>query len=166
MSKVIWKELPEFNKRRYEVSNTGLVRSVRVHILKPETTNRGYLRIGTYMGNNKWDHKSVHRLVAEAFIPNPDNKPSVNHKNGIPTDNRAENLEWCTAKENAQHAVDTGLYPIGIRNNKAKLTEAQVRTIRNMYKEGVPVAKLAIKYRMDESTLFDLVKYRTWKHIL
>lgn len=77
-------------------------------------------------------HKKIktHRLVAKTFIPNPENKPFVNHINGIKTDNRAENLEWCTAGENIQHAYDTGLMPKGEKAANAKLTDLQVLEIR------------------------------------
>jgi hypothetical protein len=68
------------------------------------TNNSGYLTVSI-----KSKFKKVHRLIAMAFIPNSDNKPFVNHKNGIRNDNRVENLEWCTAKENTRHAWDNGL---------------------------------------------------------
>lgn len=93
----------------YEVDEEGNVYSVRKNKKLTSKTNwDGYLRI------QLWDHGvcqfvSIHRLVAQAFIPNPENKPFVNHKNGCKSDNRVANLEWCTQKENIKHAFDTGL---------------------------------------------------------
>ncbi len=90
----------------YEVSDTGLVRRVgKQNPLKPWLLNTGYLR--TSLGRGV--RVKVHRVVAEAFIPNPDQKSFVNHKNGVKTDNRVENLEWVTRSENMQHAWDNGL---------------------------------------------------------
>lgn len=79
----------------YEISNKGNVKK-NGNLLIPYLTKKGYYRIG---------HKLIHRMVAEMFIPNPENKPFIDHINTIKTDNRVENLRWVTAKENSNNPI-------------------------------------------------------------
>jgi len=94
----------------YTISDDGVVTSYKQYkegrVLK-NTLSLGYPKLE--LCNTSIKSFLVHRLVAQAFIPNPENKRTVNHINGVKTDNRVENLEWCTYAENLQHAVDTGL---------------------------------------------------------
>ncbi len=120
----IWKDIPGF-EGMYQASNTGRVkglarRTVRAipqhlpeRILKQSEPGRkrrgqGYLQV-TLFDAGRRKCALVHRLVAETFIPNPENKQTVNHKNGNKHDNAVENLEWATSAENNEHAVNTGL---------------------------------------------------------
>jgi len=100
-----WKTIAEYPS--YEVSSYGHVRRGN-KILKPVLMNTGYLSHGLSQ-SGKQKHHNIHRLVAKAFIPNPDNKGFVNHKDGKKTNNRVDNLEWMTFSENCQHAYDHGL---------------------------------------------------------
>ena len=108
-----WKPIQEFNGE-YEVSNLGRVRSMKryygmVGRIMPQTIQRtGYYAVTFHM-NNKAYCRKVHRLVIEAFTPNPDSLPCINHIDGNKLNNHVGNLEWCTYQANMQHAVRTGL---------------------------------------------------------
>lgn len=97
------KDVPGY-EGRYQVSNRGDVRSAD-RILKTSQDRKGYLRVKLY-GDQGHKTIKVHRIVAEAFIPNPEGKEQINHKNGDKTDNRVENLEWATQSENQRHRFD------------------------------------------------------------
>ena len=108
---MLWKTIEKFPN--YEVSDTGLVRNIKTQmVLKPSTTVYGYEQVGLY-NFPAYSLCRVNRLVASAFIANPNNLPYVNHIDGNKRNNKASNLEWCTAKDNTQHAYDTGLYSRG-----------------------------------------------------
>ena len=160
----------------YQVSNLGNVKSltrmvynghnyysVKEKILKPGICNKGYKRNGLSK-DNKQKHYATHRLVATAFIPNPEGKPQVNHINGIKDDNRIENLEWNTASENVIHAFDTGLRTKlkGVKHNMVKLTEKDVLEIRASNKTNKILGET---YGVSETTVSAVKHRKTWTHI-
>ena len=101
----VWKDIPHY-EGRYQVSNYGRIWSVyRSRIIKPFTEKRGYQRVQLAKATGKYQMELVHRLVALAFIPNPNKYTQVNHKDENPTNNRVENLEWCDAKYNTNYSA-------------------------------------------------------------
>lgn len=155
----------------YQVSNLGNVKRLNYRNSGKERSLKNYLGcVGYYKvclcKDGKVTTVNIHRLIAQMFIPNPDNKSQVNHINGIKSDNRLENLEWVTAKENIQHAHDTGLVNTskGEHRSLSKLTEKQVLEIREIGKSKTQI-ELAKTYNVDQSLISYVLGNKIWKHI-
>lgn len=150
----------------YAISDDGNVLSLRTgRFLKPITMGSKYLYVHLCNGK-KTRLKRIHRLVAEAFIPNPNNLPQVNHIDGNKRNCSASNLEWCSPKQNMLHAMNNGLFdPVGENNPSAKLTAEQVEQIRAEY---VPKSKthgtvaLGRKYGVSNVMIGKIVNNKNW----
>ena len=169
----IWRWIQGY-ENLYQISNYGRVKSFprngtgkEVKILRPGFNKFGYL-IVTLSKNNKPSYPRIHRLVAKTFIPNPENKPEVNHKDGNKFNNYYENLEWVTSSENNRHAHNTGLRnPKPYRPN-SKLTEKQVRWIRKNYipySKEFGAAALARKFNMNVNNMRKLIHGERYKNV-
>lgn len=149
----------------YSVSSTGRVRADSLkhfsacRVMKT-CLSRGYPALELWVGGSSKNMK-VHRLVACAFLPNPGSLPQVNHKNGIKTDNRVENLEWCTAIENSLHARNV----LGRVGSPKTLTTDQVVDIRSVYSFGESTASIAARYGISDRNVRYVVSRKTWSHV-
>lgn len=161
----LWVKIPN-TKIPYEVSNFGRVRSVHAKgkVLKPYLTGKNH-PYPTVQIDGK--NRKVHRLVAEAFIENPNNLPQVNHIDGDKTNNCVSNLEWVSNRDNVNHAFANGLMHTGAKEFGAKLTEEQVRCIRASYKPktmGCGSKAMAKKYGVSDTTIRNILKGVKWRH--
>lgn len=155
---------------KYLISNLGRLKSITCNkatryeprILKQHINNCGYLMYNT-RGSSGQLQGYVHRLVAEAFIINESKKPCVNHKNGVKTDNRVENLEWVTYLENHNHSVNIGIQNNnGELNGKSKLTSGIVKEILD---SDISYPKLGKKYNVSQSVISDIKNGYTWNSV-
>ena len=159
----IWKSVKNYEDL-YEVSNFGRVKSlIKDKILSHCKSQNDYCRVALYKNKNA-KMKSVHRLVAESFLINYDNKPQVNHINCIKNDNNVNNLEWCTSVENNKHACGFKKINKGEENSSSKLTNNSVFKIREMYKT-MSSRELAKIFNVDKSAILNIINGKTWKHI-
>lgn len=175
LMKEIWKPVVGY-EGCYEVSNLGNVRSVdRVdrkgqprpgRVRKLLLNNCGYLYVGVSVDDKK-ANLTVHRLVAKAFIPNPNSKPQVNHIDGDKTNNIVSNLEWSTPSENTVHAYSKKLinHPEGEKWHLSKLTEQQVIDIYKRLRNGELQVRLAEEYVVSKNTIACIKHHKTWKFV-
>lgn len=173
----IWKDIEGY-EGCYQVSNLGRIKSLsrkvkvqnnhtrttKEKIISPIIQATGYSVICLGQHNPKL----IHRLVAIAFIPNFDNKRTVNHINGIKTDNRLENLEWATYSENMVHAFENSLNTSikGESRWNSKLTEddvCQILQLNSMY--GLKQKMIAKEYGISTGMVNVIFKRKAWKHI-
>lgn len=164
----IWKRINGYEE--YEISNLGRVKSFKRDrkgkIMKPKFSGE-YLAV-TLCADGQQERKTIHRLVAEHFIPNPSGLPWVNHKDGNKLNNKITNLEWVTPSENNNHAYEIGLKKgvKGEKHGRSKLNEIDVITIYHLAKsEVIPIKKIADKFGVTFQTVSDIKLEKRWKHL-
>lgn len=178
-----WKDIQGY-EGIYQVSNHGRIKS-KARIVRstsgvgkgskrtyPERImaqhrvgSGGYLAVALYKGDGG-STKTVHRLVFEAFVSNPLGLPEVNHKDGNKDNNHYSNLEPATRMQNCRHAVESGLMKIrGEDNYFTKLTEKDVRLIREMHSCGTTQTEIAKKTGFQLANIHCIVRRKSWKHI-
>lgn len=177
----LWKPIKGY-EGLYEVSNLGRVKSLdrknsrdvkgledyisKGKILAPRPQRQGYQLVALYRNGERED-KPIHRIVADVFLPNPNNKKTINHKNGVKDDNRVKNIEWASQKENNRHAWDNGLISArrGEKNPAAKLSESDVVKIKMAFECGISSGELAKIYSVHKSTIKSIRAGRNWEYI-
>jgi HNH endonuclease/NUMOD4 motif len=166
----IWKSLKGIVEcgDNYEISNLGNVRNATTKKLLSFWYDKdGYSRVTIQlMGKRK--NYGVHRLVALAFLPNIDNKPTVNHNDANKKNNNVSNLEWATHQEQVDHLDDNNLrsMPKGEDWYNSKLTEEKVREIFSLYKSGkLSQQKIADLYGVSKGAIQGIVYRTSWKHL-
>lgn len=144
-------------KRKHGLVNYKL-KGKQIKITKNKS---GYMVFG--VGGRKGKSVYLHRLLAKTFIPNPENKPYVNHIDNDPSNNRLDNLEWCTQRENIHHAMKQGRMPTGDKTGTAKLNWEKIKTIRSLYKTQTQT-QIALKFGIGQDNVSRIINNKTWKN--
>lgn len=170
----IWKDHPDFIGL-YKASNLGRIRSFYKYggaahgsfngIIKPKINKRGYYSFKPSKDKIQKDW-AVHRFIAQTFLSNPDELYTVNHKNGIKTDNRVENLEWASQTDQIRHAVDLGLRKSGENHRWASISKDLAQNIINEYKPHIFSQNyLAKKYGLSRGLVCAILTGKSWKKL-
>lgn len=159
----IFKDIIRFEKT-YQISNYGNVRNKKTGLfVKPLYNRKGYQYVYlsySHTGRVKW---YIHRLVAFHFIPNPENKPQVNHLDGNPCNNHVENLEWCTNEENQKHAVLNNLHYQGEEHRDAKFTEQSILLLPELVHIGFSMSQLVALTGVKQPSIARIICGKTWR---
>lgn len=159
----IFKDIKGFSN--YEISNHGNIRIKKTGRIRRASINNGkYRRLGLTK-NGIAQNFFVHRLVAEHFIPNPNDLPQVNHIDGIKTNNNVKNLEWVSNSQNMNHAYGLGLSDQGEKHYHAVLTNSQAKQIFDMAWSGHRPKDIAEKFGVLPTSICNIKYKRSWKHI-
>ena len=163
-----WRPIKEF-ERYYEINRNGQIRNrKRNKLIKQHPDKDGYFRVILWHSEKGWRfNRIVHRLLCEAFIPNPDNKKCVNHKDGNKQNNNLSNLEWVTDLENKEHAMVNNLMRgrPGESHHNVKLTEKDILRIRQLIKEGQNDKEIGKLFKVHKGTINKIRNGYRWKHI-
>lgn len=163
MNEELTEEWREYNG--YQVSNYGKVINKNGKVLSTNVDSHGYVTT-SITGLNRDRIKGMHRIVATVFLPNPNGLPEVNHLDGVKTNNRIDNLEWCTKKGNQDHEALVLQQRSGTNNYMNKLTDEKVIEIHNLCKEGNLLYKdIAKLYEISNTVVSSIARAIRWRHL-
>lgn len=173
----IWKKVEGY-ENIYEVSNHGNIQSIdhfvvgkksrtqKGRVLSVSISTKGYHQVSLSLLGRRF-HTGVHRLVAKAFLANPDNKEQVNHKDGNKSNNHVSNLEWATNQENIIHAYKNNLVKLnyGEKHHQCRFTNNQIKELKRKLANGVSGSSISKEYKISQAAVSQIKKGKTYKNI-
>lgn len=159
-----WFDIPNY-EGLYQISKCGCVKRIGGGIISDNNSTNKYKKVSLWKNNSR-KYVYVHRLLAQLFIANPENKKEINHIDGNKKNNSIENLEWCSVSENAFHAYKIGLKGVGEKNPNSKLKDYEVVFMRAMHEDGLRVTDIfnSYKHKISWTTIYNIVKGKQRTH--